>query len=165
MACLCAWLATACSGSLGSPQAYAGHRWRLTAVTDGRTRVEVPSDWYAWIEFSTAGCFLLDDGVNAMGGKYTSGATGFTTSEVGTTLVGYVGGDPGKALIAAMGEVALGPLTSGTTGPTATTRAEVTDGSLQLSTPGYHLTLAQTGPAHVDQAPRAAGLAAGHCPG
>lgn len=80
-------------------------------------------------------------------------------------MAGYVGGEPGSTLIAAMREVAFGPFVGGTTGPRATTRARVVAGALELTTPGYHLTLKPAGAARqVHEAPQS-GPAAGQCPG
>jgi hypothetical protein len=97
----------------------------------------------------------MSDSVNALFGRYTTTPTGFTTSAMGTTLVGYDGRDPGRTLvIAAVDAIAYGPMTNGTSAPSATVDARVIANELIITTAGYQLTLHRAGTATDPTSPR-----------
>lgn len=114
----------------------------------GGQELRVPASYAANIEFAPAGAILMSDSVNALFGHYTTTPTGFTTSAMGTTFVGYAGTDPSRTqVIAAVDAIAYGPMTNGTSAPSAAVEARVIADELIITFAGYQLTLDRAGTA------------------
>ncbi len=128
------------AGVPSSPVDFSG-RWLLSSVEHGGTRLNVPGGLGASIEFTAPDKLVMSDGVNTLFGRFTPTATGFTASEMGATLVGYVGSDTTRlTVIDAMGSLAFGPMTNGTSAPRVAVRATVDVGRLVLAVADYRLT-------------------------
>jgi hypothetical protein len=74
----------------------------------------IPAPIGAFLEFGRDGTILLDDGTNALSGRYSVDGDGFVVQTVTTTLAGYGGNDPvRRAVEGAINTVAVGDVQSG----------------------------------------------------
>jgi hypothetical protein len=124
--------------------AYLHSDWLLASVSQGSTTVSIPASFAAVLSFPSPDEILMSDGVNAIDGKLTLTPTGFTTSNVGTTLTGYVGPDPRRLLTIR----AMAAVTGSYVGVPAThaVQVRIADGQLRVDTAGYDLTFQRRAP-------------------
>ena len=88
---------TACGGTVGGSSmltGFAGYKWSVVAISHDGKETTIPARYNVHLEFTPSGQFGASDPVNAHGGSYRVTGDGFSTSDVATTLVGYVGKDP-----------------------------------------------------------------------
>jgi hypothetical protein len=97
-----------------SLQGFPEGRWALTGVDGPMGSTVVPASLGASLEFGRDGTILLDDGTNALFGRYSVDGDGFVVQNVTTTLAGYGGNDPvRRAVEGAISTVAVGGGQSG----------------------------------------------------
>ena len=128
---------------------YVGSSWRLVGVAEGANRTAVPTEVGAHMDLFTDGRLLIDDGVNALSGRFTRSGDGFEVREVGTTLAAYVGNDRRwLAAIAALNTLAYGPPNGvEPSGPARDTVVSADASRLVVQAGKYRLTFERTGPA------------------
>ncbi len=99
---------------VGSPRALLQGHWVLTTVDSPDGSTVIPAPIGAFLEFGRDGTILLDDGTNALSGRYSVDGDGFVVQTVTTTLAGYGGNDPvRRAVEGAINTVAVGDVQSG----------------------------------------------------
>jgi hypothetical protein len=128
---------------------YVGSSWRLTDVADGANSVAIPADVRARLDLLPDGRILVDNGVNAISGRFTTSAGGFEVRDVGTTLVLYGGNDPHRlAAIGALNTLAYGNRDGVTpSGPARDTVLSADGTRLVVQAGTLRLTFERTGPA------------------
>ena len=128
---------------------YVGSGWRLVSVADGATTTAIPASAGCRVDFLADGRILLDNGVNALNGRFTSSAGGFAVREVGSTFVLYDGKDPvRRTAIAALNTMAYGNADGVTApAPAANTIVAADGGRLVVQADAYRLTFERTGAA------------------
>lgn len=137
---LAARKSTSPPGSSPESNDFVGHRWRITVVQHGQSRIAIPAGTRAWIEFRSNGQFGANDGVNGYGGTFKRTSDGYRLGDdqVAST-VGYPrrGETPPYALAVID---AMRPITVAG----ADVNASVKSGQLQLSSAGYQITAIPT---------------------
>jgi hypothetical protein len=144
-AALVALAAAGCGSSTGAaPQspaptahgAFVGYKWTVVAIAhDGKTTA-IPPDYSVFLIFTPDGQFVANEPVNTHGGTFRVTGDGFVTSDVGMTLVGYVGDNP----IILLAESAIGSFNS-----SAHATASVAGNRLTVVVGGYTLTSQRDG--------------------
>ena len=89
--------AAACGGTAGGSSmlgGFAGYKWSVVAIGHDGKETPVPARYNVYLQFAPNGQYGANDPVNSHGGTYRVTSAGFATSDVATTLVGYVGKDP-----------------------------------------------------------------------
>jgi heat shock protein HslJ len=148
-ACLCvAALALSACGSATTPNpttssssasdAFAGYDWRVVAVSHAGELTSIPARLDVDLQFSRSGRFLANDAVNSHSGTFRVTPSGFATSVMAVTLVGYAGHDP----VILLSENAMSAFDNGTQAA-----ARVTGNRLVVSIASYTLTCQRHGPA------------------
>ena len=124
-----------------------GTSWLLSSVHHGGATVAVPTPSRSGtggvgppgIHFMPAGRIGMSDGINSQGGSYAVTATGFTMSDIVTTLAWYGGHDDMVLLvIRATRAVYSNPETS----------VHIAGNQLTISVPDYTLIYVRTAPHH-----------------
>jgi heat shock protein HslJ len=77
---------------------FAGYDWQVVAITHGGKVTSIPARMQVVLEFPPDGQFFANDSINDHFGTYRTTSGGFTTSDMGGTLVGYPGHDPAVLL-------------------------------------------------------------------
>ena len=115
---------------------FAGYKWSVVAIDHAGRETPVPSMYSVSLQFTPAGQFGANDSVNYHSGTYRQIDGGFTTSHLGTTLVGYMGNNP--VVLAAQSAIAA--FGSGTRAT-----ATVTGNRLVVTVAGYMITCQRAG--------------------
>ena len=91
--------ATAASGT--SPESaptakagFAGYKWQVVTIEHAGNQTRIPARYAVYLQFTLDGQFGANEPVNYHSGAYHHAGDGFTTSGMGSTLVGYAGHDP-----------------------------------------------------------------------
>jgi heat shock protein HslJ len=148
-ACFClASLALAACGSATPPRpttsassasaGFTGYQWHVLAIRHEGKVTSIPARFNVDLRFSRTGRFLADDPINSHSGSFRVTPGGFTTSEVGSTAVGYTGHDQ-VILLSQRAMMAFG---NG-----AQASAKMTGNRLVVSVADYTLTCQRHGPA------------------
>lgn len=131
-------LALAACGSAAAPKPaaiatarFAGYKWSVVAIDHDGKHTLVPARYPVYLTFTPNGEFGANDTVNFHSGTYRPTVGGFTTSDVASTLVGYIGKDPVTLL-------AIGAIASFDQPAHATVRSVAGD-SLAVTVNGYTL--------------------------
>jgi hypothetical protein len=131
-------LALAACGSAAAPKpaataaaTFAGYKWSVVAIDHDGKHTLVPARYSVYLAFTPNGEFGANDPVNFHSGTYRPAEGGFTTSDVATTLVGYMGNDPVTLL-------AIGAIASFDQPAHATVRS-LTGNGLAVAVNGYTL--------------------------
>src|SRR5215469_14933643 len=83
---------------------FTGYVWQVVAISHDGKVTSIPARLQVALRFSPGGQFGADDSINFHSGAYRRSGDGFTTSDLSSTLVGYVGHDPAVLLaISAIG--------------------------------------------------------------
>ncbi|HYZ54437.1 MAG TPA: hypothetical protein VE733_13185 [Streptosporangiaceae bacterium] len=83
---------------------FIGYDWQVVAISHDGKVTRIPARRWVDLQFSRGGQFAANDSVNFHSGTYRTTRDGFTTSALGSTLVGYAGHDPAVLLaISAIG--------------------------------------------------------------
>jgi hypothetical protein len=116
-----------------------GSTWLLSTVrSGGAAPIDIPVALRATLRFAPTGRFLSFDSLNTYGGTYVLTSSGYKTSDVAGTLVGFSGSDPVRlAAIKAIGSASYAP---------AQLAAQVIGDTLTISTPISTLTFLRDGP-------------------
>jgi len=86
-------------------------RLAVDEVADDSTVTTIPVEVGAHIDLMPDGRFLINDGVNAISGRFTTSGTQVTVGSVGSTYAMYGGNDPVRlAVIAAFNDFTAGTL-------------------------------------------------------
>lgn len=83
--------------AMSSPTAqagFAGYKWSVVAIDHDGKKTPVPARYSVYLQFTPNGQFGANEPINYHFGTYRQVGDGFTTGDVGTTLVGYAGNDP-----------------------------------------------------------------------
>jgi hypothetical protein len=115
---------------------FVGHRWRITVVQHGPSRVAIPASSGAWIEFKSDGQFGADDGINGYGGTFIRTSHGY---RLGNDIVGSavgIGTSPGAPPSTLAVVDAVRPMIMAG----ADVDANVESGQLHIATAGYQIT-------------------------
>jgi heat shock protein HslJ len=115
---------------------FAGYKWTVVEIAHGGKPSTVPAGEAVLLQFAPNGDFGANEPVNYHFGTYAVTPGGFTTGEMGTTLVGYAGKDP-SVLLAVDAISAFGK------GNQA--RASVSGDTLTVTIGGYTLTAHRAG--------------------
>ncbi|OKI44022.1 META domain-containing protein [Micromonospora sp. CB01531] len=94
---LLAAVLVACSSPAGQPAStagFAGYKWAVVSISHGGKTTPVPGEYSVYLQFTPDGHFGANEPVNYHSGNYQVTRGGFTTSDLGQTLVGYAGRDP-----------------------------------------------------------------------
>jgi hypothetical protein len=129
---------------------YVDSVWLLTDVEEGGRSFAIPAHSKARMALLPDGRILIDDSVNAVGGKFTKTADGFEVRDTYTTAVGILDVDPVRAAtIRGMDALALGNLDGATPtrGPARNTVVSADGARLVIQTGTFRLTFVRTGPA------------------
>jgi heat shock protein HslJ len=102
-----------------------------------RHRPRFPARLQVALQFSPGGQFGANDSINFHSGTYRTTSDGFTTSDLASTAVGYVGPDPAILLA----ESAIGSFDNG-----ARATVKLTGDRLVVSVGFYTLTCQRGGP-------------------
>jgi hypothetical protein len=73
---------------------FAGYKWSVTAIHHDRGTTAIPARYPVFIMFMSNGQFVANEPVNTHSGTYRAVSDGFVTSDIVTSLVGYIGHDP-----------------------------------------------------------------------
>jgi hypothetical protein len=117
---------------------FTGYRWRVVAISHQGKITSIPARLNVDLRFSQDGRFLADDSVNSHSGTFRMTDGGFTTSELASSLVGYVGHDP----VILLSQSAMSAFDNGTHAT-----AQVTGNRLVVNVGSYTLTCVRRGPA------------------
>jgi hypothetical protein len=99
---------SATSASSVSP-GFTGYDWQVVAISHDGKVTSIPARMQVALQLSPGGQFGANDSVNFHSGTYRTTSDGFTTSALGSTLVGYAGHDPAVLLaISAIGSFDVG---------------------------------------------------------
>ena len=128
---------------------YVGSSWRLTDVAQGANSTAIPADVGARLDLLSDGRILVDNGVNALSGRFTKSADGFEVSDVGSTFALYGGSDPNRlAAEAALNTLAYGNADGVTPSSPARDVVVSADGTrLVIQAGAFRVTFERTGPA------------------
>lgn len=86
------------------PPGFTGYVWRVVAISHSGKVTSIPARLQVALRFSPGGQFGANDSINFHSGTYRRTGDGFTTSDLSSTLRGYVGHDPAVLLaISAIG--------------------------------------------------------------
>lgn len=137
------------TGPASTAGAYVGSSWRLTNVADGAKSTAIPAEVRARMDLLPDGRILIDNGVDAISGRFTTSADGFEVRDVGTTFVLYGGSDPHRlAAIAALNTLAYGNRDAVTPSRPARNTVVSADGTrLVVQAGALRLTFERAGPA------------------
>lgn len=80
---------------------YVGYRWKVVAIDDSQGHLDVPAALHPSLDFRPDNTVGGDDTVNALDGTRRATRDGYRVLHIGTTLSGYVGGDPVRTRIIA----------------------------------------------------------------
>ena len=130
------FLAAAGCAASTSGAGFAGYKWSVVAIDHGGTETPIPAHYSVYLQFTPNGQFGANEPVNYHGGNYRQTAGGFTTSDVYSTLAGYMGGDP----VAWLAQDAISAFRDG-----ARATATVTGNQLTITVAGYMLTCQRDG--------------------
>jgi hypothetical protein len=141
-----------------TPAALVGSAWLLTTVEEGSVTITVPASIGARMELLPHGQILIDNGVNALSGRFTPLADGFEVSGVGTTYTLYTGNDPAQlAAIAAFSALAYGdPHATASSAPAQDIVLKLDATTLVVQAGALRLTFAFAGAARTFLSPPAA---------
>jgi len=73
---------------------FAGYKWQVVTIDHAGKETPVPARYAVYLQFTPDGQFGANEPVNYHSGAYHQTGHGFTTSGMGSTLVGYAGHDP-----------------------------------------------------------------------
>jgi heat shock protein HslJ len=73
---------------------FTGYDWQVVAISHGGKVTSIPARMQVALQFSPGGQFGANDSINFHSGTYRATSDGFTTSDLASTAVGYVGSDP-----------------------------------------------------------------------
>lgn len=127
-ACGTTWAGVPSAAHMG----FTGYKWTVVAITRDGTETAIPAHYDVYLQFTPNGQFVGNEPVNSHFGTYRRTGDGFTTSELGTTTVGYFGRDPVTLL-------AIGALSSFDAGSSAAVR-NLTADVIAIDVNGYTLT-------------------------
>ena len=116
---------------------FAGYKWSVVAIDHSGTETPIPAHYSVYLQFTPNGQFGANEPVNYHGGNYRQTAGGFTTSDVYSTLAGYIGGDP---VVVSLAQDAISAFRDG-----ARATAVVTGNQLTITVAGYMLTCQRDG--------------------
>jgi hypothetical protein len=123
-----------------STSMYLGYRWILTEVRDGSSRTAIPASGGGYIDLRRSGVLAANNGVNALTGRYSASGRSLVVTGVGTTYVGYVGGDPIRdTVIAALNALVYGNRDGTGDGTAHDTVLAVTEAQMTLDASGLQL--------------------------
>jgi hypothetical protein len=95
-------LALAACGSATSarpvPPGFIGYDWHVVAISHGGNVTSIPARMQVALQFSPGGQFGANDSINFYSGTYRATSDGFTTSDLISSAIGYVGHDPAVRL-------------------------------------------------------------------
>jgi hypothetical protein len=137
---LMALAAAACGSTAGGSSmlaGFAGYKWSVVAIGHDGKETSIPARFHVNLEFSPNGQFGATDPVNGHGGTYRVTGAGFTTSNVASTLVGYIGKDPVALL-------AIDAISSFGNDASATVR-DLSRDMIAIAVNGYTLTCQRAG--------------------
>jgi heat shock protein HslJ len=83
--------------AMSSPTAqagFAGYKWSVVAIGHDGKQTPIPARYSVYLQFTPNGQFGANEPINYHFGTYRQVGDGFTTSNPGSTLAGYAGGDP-----------------------------------------------------------------------
>ncbi len=132
--CLLLAALAACSSPQSPP--FVGYKWTVVAIAHDGETTAIPARYSVFLIFTPGGQFIANEPVNTHGGTYRVTAGGFVTSNVGTTLVLYVGHDP----VTLLAESAIDSLSM-----SADATASVAGNRLTVEVRGYTLTCQRDG--------------------
>lgn len=118
-------------GAESRQDAYVGYQWRLRSVAKDQVEHEVPAEVGATVSFYSNGDVVMQDGVNALFGRYEGSAAALQLRDVGRTYAVYGGDDPVRLMVID----AVHGLTSGTM------RLSTADDRLTITTATHLLVL------------------------
>ncbi|HEV2936440.1 MAG TPA: hypothetical protein VGY96_25235 [Streptosporangiaceae bacterium] len=127
---------SATSATPASP-GFTGYDWNIVAISHGGKVTGIPARLQVALQFSPGGQFGANDSINFHSGTYRTTSDGFTTSDLASTAVGYVGPDPAILLA----ESAIGSFDNG-----ARATVKLTGDRLVVSVGSYTLTCQRGGP-------------------
>ena len=134
-------LALAACGSATSARSvspgFSGYVWQVVAISHGGKVTSIPGRLQVALRFSPGGQFGANDSINFHSGTYRVAGSGFTTSALSSTLVGYAGHDP--AVLLAISAI-------GSFGDGARATAVLTGDRLVVGIGSYTLTCQRRGP-------------------
>ena len=132
--------ATAASGpspkSADAQAGFAGYKWLVVMIDHAGKETPVPARYAVYLQFAPDGQFVANEPVNGHGGTYHLTGDGFTTSDMVSTLAGYVGHDPVVLL-------SVGAISTFDNGVNAKVR--LTGDRLTVTVGGYLLTCQRDG--------------------
>jgi len=73
---------------------FAGYKWQVVTIEHAGNETRIPARYAVYLQFTPDGQFGANEPVNYHSGAYHQTGDGFTTSGMGSTLVGYAGHDP-----------------------------------------------------------------------
>ena len=120
-----------------APPGFTGYDWNVVAISHGGKATSIPARLQVALQFSPGGQFGANDSINFHSGTYRTTGNGFTTSDLISTAVGYVGPDPAVLLA----ESAIGSFDNG-----AHATVKLTGDHLVVSIGSYTLTCQRGGP-------------------
>ena len=120
-----------------APPGFTGYDWNVVAISHGGKVTGIPARLRVALRFSPGGQFGANDSINFHSGTYRTTSNGFTTSDLASTLVGYVGPDPAILLA----QSAIGSFDNG-----AHATVKLTGDRLVVSVGSYTLTCQRGGP-------------------
>jgi hypothetical protein len=142
-ASVCIFLASLALAACGSATSarpvspgFAGYDWHVAAISHNGKVTSIPARWRVALQFSPGGQFGANDSLNFHSGTYRTTRDGFTTSAMGSTLVGYAGHDP--AVLLAIGAI-------GSFGNGAHATVKLTGDRLVVGVGSYTLTCQRRG--------------------
>jgi hypothetical protein len=122
-----------------APAGFTGYDWLVVAIRHGGRDTSIPARLDVDLQFSRGGQFLADDPVNSHSGTFRVTPSGFTTSAMAVSLVGYAGHDP----VILLSQNAMSAFDNG-----AQAATRVTADRLVVSVASYTLTCERHGPAN-----------------
>jgi heat shock protein HslJ len=102
-------------GSAPAKSSYSGTSWNATGVTQSGKSLTIPSGLVPTLAFPSDTKIVINDGLNTLTGVYTPNSSGFTVTNVSTTLTAQAGVAPDKVAVIN----AVDSLTSGGSSPTS----------------------------------------------
>ena len=73
---------------------FAGYKWQVVTIDYARKATPIPARYAVYLVFTPDGQFGANEPGNYHGGIYHQAGDGFTTSDMYSTAVGYLGHDP-----------------------------------------------------------------------
>ncbi len=116
---------------------FTGYDWNVVAISHGGKVTGIPARLEVALQFSPGGQFGANDSINFHSGTYRTTSNGFTTSDLISTAVGYIGPDPAILLA----ESAIESFDNG-----AHATVKLTGERLVVSVGSYTLTCQRGGP-------------------